>query len=64
MRPAAALKHIPKAPILETIVEIFHLPVTSCGYHGLRAGRRLGVEAYSVKELLKLGFTEVKWDGL
>ncbi|RXW11190.1 hypothetical protein EST38_g14665 [Candolleomyces aberdarensis] len=64
VRPEAALKYIPKAPILESVAEIVHLPVTSCGYQGLNEGKGHLEETYTVEELLKLGFTEIEWDGV
>ncbi|KAJ2934083.1 hypothetical protein H1R20_g2987, partial [Candolleomyces eurysporus] len=57
VRLGAALKHIPKTPILESIVEMVQLPAASCGYQGLNEGKQRVDATYSVEELLRLGLS-------
>jgi hypothetical protein len=64
VRPKAQCKYIPKAPLLESDIEVVNLPVTGCGYQGLNEGKKRLGEAYAVDELLELGFVEIEWDGV
>ncbi|KAJ2912263.1 hypothetical protein MD484_g8157, partial [Candolleomyces efflorescens] len=64
VRPEAALKHTPKAPILESIAEIVQLPVTSCGYHGTNEGKSRADTAPTVEDLRQQGYIEIEWDGV
>lgn len=64
VRTKSARKHMPEAPLMESVAELVHLPVTACGYHGVNEGKQRLGENYVVEELLELGFTEVEWDGV
>ncbi|KAJ2913949.1 hypothetical protein MD484_g6468, partial [Candolleomyces efflorescens] len=64
VRPKAALKHLPKTPVLESVAKITQLPVTSCGYHGTSEGKSRASTNPSVEELRQEGYVEIEWDGV
>jgi hypothetical protein len=57
-------KYVQPATPLLTSLATQNLPVTSCGYHGRPTSPEDARKAYTLRDLLPLGFELVPWDGL
>ncbi|KAJ2935881.1 hypothetical protein H1R20_g1211, partial [Candolleomyces eurysporus] len=53
---------MPQHPLLTSNVEYVRLPAASCGYQAVNERKSCSGKRYTVEDLRREGFTEVKWD--